>query len=340
MKLPYLSHFRRADLNCLLFRFRSSFPVPIFLFAALRSPLSAFRSPFPISLSSFSIPRYLSTVLRSLSPVSCSPFLVLRSLFLGSSVPRFLGSSVPRFLFPVLYWPFTVPRSLFPIFLSLFSFPYFPFPVFRFLFSVSYFPFSVLPSLVSVRCSLFFSSPFPVPCSLFTVPYFLFPFSLLPVLCSPFSIFSSPFSVPCSLFSVSCSRFSVLCSPSLRSPAGSLFTIPRAPILIPSFFLFPKVKGNKERQTGRQTSPSSVGVGLHCWTFICCFIKTALPTFASFRPRKCGQFRIYYLTFIYFQHVSWFLIHIYSFPIFSFPRCLVLIIFKLCIYAVSTHFFH
>ena len=287
MKLPYLSHFRRADLNCLLFRFRSSFPVPIFLFAALRSPLSAFRSPFPISLSSFSIPRYLSTVLRSLFFVPCS------------SVPRFLGSCflffIDRSLFPVPYSLFSFPYFPFPIFLSLFSVPCFPLPIFRFLFPILC---SSFPGLC--RCSLFFSSPFPVPCSLFTVPYFLFPFSLLPVLCSPFSIFSSPFSVPCSLFSVSCSRFSVLCSPSLRSPASYLFTIPRAPILIPSFFLFPKVKGNKERQTGRQTSPSSVGVGLHCWTFICCFIKTPLPTFASFRPRKCGQFRIYYLTFIYF----------------------------------------
>ena len=269
MKLPYLSHFRRADLNCLLFRFRSSFPVPIFLFAAFRSPLSAFRSPFPISLSSFSsflsfsIPRYLFFV-------PCS------------SVPPFLSSC---FLFFIDRSLFPVPYSLFfpPIFLSLFSVPCFTLPIFRFLFPILC---SSFPGL----CSLFSIFLFPVPCSLFSLHRSLFSLPLFSVACSLFPVFYFLFPVLSSLFSVLCFLFSVLCSPSLRSPAGSLFTIPRPPILIPSFFLFPKVKGNKERQTGRQTSPSSVGVGLHCWTFICCFIKTPLSTFASFVLENVASF--------------------------------------------------
>ena len=109
-------------------------------------------------------------------------------------------------------------------------------------------------SLFSVHHSpFFFPSLFPVPCSPFPVAYFLFP-----VLCSLFFVLGSLISLP-----------------------GSLFTILCPPILIPwffflflfcfvlfcfVFFLFPMVKGNKARLTDRQTSPSSAGVRLHCWT--------------------------------------------------------------------------
>ena len=103
------------------------------------------------------------------------------------------------------------------------------------------------------------------------------------------------------------------------------------------FFLFPKVKGNKARLTDRQTSPSSAGVRPALLDVFCCFIKTPRSTFASFRARKRDRFHIYSSTFIYFLHVSGFLIHIYPFPIFCIS---VLIIFKLCIYAVSISLNH
>ena len=223
------------------------------------------------TVTKYPIPYSPFFVLYSLLPVNCSPFFLSCFLF---PVLRFLFH-VPCSSFPVPCWSVPVPRSLFFIF-------HFLFPL-----SISHSPFPF--SLLSVHRALFFSSPFLVPCSLFPVLYFLFP-----VPCSLFSVLRFLFSLPHSLFPVVCSLWSVPCF--LLPVVCSLFSVPfsvsRSLFLFPvlwlpfpvhrslflhffipnffhfQFFLFSKAKGNKARQTDRQTSPSSVDVGLHRWTFV------------------------------------------------------------------------
>ena len=109
-------------------------------------------------------------------------------------------------------------------------------------------------SLFSVHHSPFFFS-FPFSCSLFSIPRCLFslPRSLFTFLCSRFSNFSSRFSVH---YSLSTDPYSLVFFLFLFCFVLFCFV----------FFLFPMVKGNKARLTDRQTSPSSAGVRLHCWT--------------------------------------------------------------------------
>ena len=277
------------------------------------------------TVTKYPIPYSPFFVLYSLLPVNCSPFFLSCFLF---PVLRFLFH-VPCSSFPVPCWSVPVPRSLFFIF-------HFLFPL-----SISHSPFPF--SLLSVHRALFFL--FPVPCSLFSVPRSLFslPRSMFPVLCSSFSIFSSPFSVPCGLFPVVCSLFSVPCSlfPVLCSlfcfpfsifssrfsgyrsqstdPYSYIFFIPN--FFHFQFFLFSKAKGNKARQTDRQTSPSSVDVGLHRWTFVVLSKPYARHSHPFVRENEAGFIVILRLLFIFYMLVDFWYIFTH-FPSFAFHICI------------------
>ena len=210
--------------------------VRFFLFAVgLFSFAVSFFFYFAVSFFLFCRKFFFYFAVRSPFKIPLSSYSILHYL---STVPRSL-SPVPCSLLhvfcstsSVLRSLFPIPRSLFPVHCSLFSF-----------------------TLFSVHHSLFLSSPFPVPSSLFTVLYFL-----LPVPCCLFSISRLLFSVPRFLFPVLYFPFSIF---------SSRFSVHRTQSTDPYSLisLFPKVKGNIAWQTDTQTSPSSVGVGLHCWTF-------------------------------------------------------------------------
>ena len=135
-------------------------------------------------------------------------------------------------------------------------------------------------------------------CSLFSVPCSLFPF-LFPVLYFLFPVLWLPFPVHRSLF--------------LHFFIPNFFHF--------QFFLFSKAKGNEARQTERQTSPSSVDVGLYRWTFVVLSKPHARHSHPLVRENEAGFIVILRLLFIFYMLVDFWYIFTH-FPSFAFHICI------------------
>ena len=144
---------------------------------------------------------------------------------------------------------------------------------------------------ISIIMCIMFCSLFSVPCSLFS---FLFPvlYFLFPVLWLPFPVHRSLF---------------------LHFFIPNFFHF--------QFFLFSKAKGNKARQTDRQTSPSSVDVGLHRWTFVVLSKPHARHSHPFVRENEAGFIVILRLLFIFYMLVDFWYIFTH-FPSFAFHICI------------------